>query len=137
MMKIDGMSPARKLERVSTRVWWIVSCALAGIGCIRGEAAMTEERFCQEYARIECSKVAAFCSFNPATCQPVREAACRLTAGQLKSGGHQFNPDNTDPCLKKLQAAYQTLHISAAMLKGVDDTCDRLFAGTAKAAEVC
>jgi hypothetical protein len=116
---------------------WFALCALVGAGCIRSDAAMTEERFCQEYARIECGKVSSFCSFNPATCQSIREATCRESAGRLKGGGHQFNPGNTDPCLKKLEEAYKVPFISAALLKGVDDTCIRVFEGTAKANEPC
>lgn len=142
MMKIDGISPRQTLDRVSTRAWSTVaavlgSVVLGGAGCISTGPTMTEERFCQEYARIECGKVSAFCSFNPATCQPVRESVCRAQAATLKGGGHAFNPDNTDACLKKLDDAYKSLPISASMLKGVDDVCARVFAGTAKASDPC
>ena len=121
---------------VSTRVWSTLVCAgvgasLAMAGCNRGPAAMTEEQFCAEYARIECSKVAAFCSFNPASCEPVRTSACRASAGRVKGAGHEFNPDNSDRCLKKLEEAYKALPISAAMLKAVDDACTRVIEGTA------
>jgi hypothetical protein len=98
---------------------------------------MTEVQFCDEYARIECSKVAAFCSFNAANCEPARVNACREFAGRVKGVGHQFNPGNTDRCLKKLEEAYRTLPIPAAMLKAVDSNCARVFEGTAKATEAC
>src|SRR5438093_4663540 len=127
---------------VSTRVWSTLVCAgvgasLAMAGCNRGPAAMTEEQFCAEYARIECSKVAAFCSFNPASCEPVRTSACRASAGRVKGAGHEFNPDNSDRCLKKLEEAYKALPISAAMLKAVDDACTRVIEGTAKSNDAC
>jgi hypothetical protein len=112
-------------------------CALSVAGCNHLGSTMTEEQFCQEYAKIECSKVSAFCSFNPATCEPVRVAACRESAGRVKGVGHQFNPGNTDRCLKKLEEAYRVLPIGATMLKGVDDACARVFEGTAKPAEMC
>jgi hypothetical protein len=114
----------------------LVLCLL-GTSCFKGESAMTEDSFCEEYARIECSKVATFCSFPPADCQPIRKEACRVSATSHKTGGRQFNPGNTDACLKKLEDAYKTLPISAAMLKTVDDTCDRVFGGAAKATDPC
>ena len=124
---------------MSARAWMAAACAVIGLGagCIRGEATMTEEQFCQEYARTECTKVAAFCLFSADSCQPVREAACRDWAGRLKGGGHQYNAQNTDACLKKLSDAYQVIPITAATFKGVDDTCARVFAGTAKALQPC
>jgi hypothetical protein len=113
-----------------------VICVLSALGCAN-KAVRTEEQFCQDYAHIECSKVAAFCSFNPTNCEPARVAACHQMALTLKGVGHQYNPANTDACLSKLGAAYQTLPITATMLKGVDDTCARVFAGVAKVTEAC
>jgi hypothetical protein len=135
------MSPIMYI--VKKRACATTLCALTvlvfglGAGCNRGDGPMTEQKFCEEYARIECSKVAAFCSFNPANCEPSRLSICIATARTLKSGGHQFNPGNTDRCLKKLEEAYRVLPISAAMLKDVDDQCTRVFEGTAKPAEAC
>jgi hypothetical protein len=98
---------------------------------------MTEEGFCQEYAKIECNKIAAFCSFNPTTCEPIRVQACRTAAMSFKMSGHQFNPSNTDACLKKLDAAFATLPIRAPILKELDDTCSRVFAGVGKMTDAC
>jgi hypothetical protein len=113
-------------------------CALLALaGCNKGDGSMTEEQFCQQYASIECSKVSAFCSFNPMSCEPVRVNACREFASRVKGVGHQFNPGNTDRCLKKLEEAYRSLPIGAVMLKAVDETCARVFEGTAKVTEAC
>lgn len=122
---------------MKTRTRWSLVFALSVAACNQSGATKTEEQFCQEYARIECSKVSTFCSFNPATCEPVRQAVCRQNAAQIKGVGHQFKPDNTDRCLKKLEEAYQTLPIYAAMLNAVDDACARVFEGLAKPAEAC
>jgi hypothetical protein len=119
--------------------WCLVVFAVTGVGvgCVRDNAAMTEEQFCQDYARAECSQVASFCSASAEACEPVRVAACREAAGRLKGVGHEFNPGNTDRCLKKVKEAYATLPIYPATLKAVDDTCARVFAGTARAVEPC
>ena len=116
------------------------STFLFALGAIAGcskAPGMTEDQFCQEYARIECGKVATFCGFSAAACEPIRVNACREMSGRLKTGAHQFNPANTDPCLKALETAYAAPFIVAAMLKTVDDTCARVFAGTAKATDSC
>jgi hypothetical protein len=117
----------------------MVFCALVALlaGCNRGDPPLTEEGFCQEYARIECGKVTTFCSFDPASCESVRVQACRGNAARLKAGGHSFNPGNTDRCLKKLEEAYRTLPINAMMLQAVEEVCDRVFEGTAKMLEPC
>jgi hypothetical protein len=110
---------------------------LCVLGCIKSEAPMTEDSFCQEYARIECSKVAPICSFDPAACQPVRKDACSATATAQRNSGRQFNPSNTDACLKKVEAAYKDPLITAAKLKEVDDACSRVFGGLVKANDPC
>ena len=120
---------------MNTRAWPILF-VLAAAGCKTTEP-MTEERFCQEYAEIECKKIADFCAFNPATCEPIRVQVCRAQAMSFKMSGHQFNPGNTDACLKKLEAAFATLPIRAPMLKEIDDTCSRVFAGVGKVTDAC
>jgi hypothetical protein len=124
---------------MTTRVCWTLVCAVsvAGTACIKQQESRTEEQFCQEYAHIECGKVAALCSFTAANCEPARVAACRTFAAQLKGAGHEFNAAHTDACLKKLGDAYMTLPNSATMLKAIDDTCARVFEGTAKVTEGC
>jgi len=114
----------------------ILAVAALTAGC-EGKSSLSEEAFCQEYARIECTKVAAFCSFMPSVCEPVRVAVCRDFAARAKGVGHQYNPSKTEPCLKKLEEAYRTLPINAASLKAVDDICLRVFEGTTRAAEPC
>jgi hypothetical protein len=120
---------------VNTRAWPIL-CVLAAAGCKTTEP-MTEEKFCQEYARIECGKIADLCTFNPASCEPIRVEACRMAAARLKGGGHQFNPDNTDECLNTLEGAFKNLPIKADKLQEIDDACARVFAGVAKVTDPC
>jgi hypothetical protein len=121
---------------VRSHAWFVLG--VLGAGCIHNPAAMTEEQFCQEYAGIECGKVSGICGFDPAICQPIRTAACHASAVALKSsGGHPFNPDNTDACLKKLGDAYSAPIITAALLAGVDDACARVYGGVAKATDPC
>jgi hypothetical protein len=115
----------------------VCAFSVLATACMKQAPARTEEQFCQEYARIECSKIAPFCSFSPANCEPARVNACRVNAGQLKGVGHAYNAANTDACLKKLTDAYMTTLITPAMLKGVSDTCARVFEGTAKVTETC
>src|SRR4051812_34920727 len=105
--------------------------------CGSGSSGMTEEKFCAEYADIECAKVATFCSFSAASCEPIRVNACREFAQRSKSGGRQFNPAKTDACLGELRHAYGLLPISATSLGQVDATCSRVFEGRAQMGETC
>jgi hypothetical protein len=124
---------------MTTRASWTSVCAFLAFctACSSGAGPRTEEQFCQQYANIECSKIAPFCSFSPANCEPARVNACRVMASQLKGVGHQYNPANTDACLNKLSEAYSTNLITPVMLKAVSDTCARVFEGTAKMTEAC
>jgi hypothetical protein len=67
----------------------------------------------------------------------VRIQACRDAAQRFKSTGHQFNPDNTDECLKKLADAFKSLPISPQLLNELDDQCARVFAGAGKVTDPC
>jgi hypothetical protein len=128
---------------VSTRVWSKVCGTALGLsllgaaGCQRDGSGLSEEAFCQEYARIECEKVAGFCSFSAAACEPSRAQACRDMGNRLKGGMRQYNAANTGACLKKLEDAYKTLPITAATLAGLEEACARVFAGTAKSNDPC
>jgi hypothetical protein len=116
---------------------WVIAALGAAAGCTFGGSDMTEERFCQEYAHRECEKVATFCSFTAASCEPVRETACRERAAQSKTASRMFNAANVDACFAALTAAYQALPVTAAKLKTVDDACGRVFQGVTKAGESC
>jgi hypothetical protein len=120
---------------MSTRAW-LVLCVL-GTACIKSDPPLTEDSFCEQYARIECGKVAPWCSFDPTVCQPVRKEACRVSAASYKTSGRTFNPDNTDACLKKLEDSYKGIPILPATLKAVDDACARVYGGLAKMNDSC
>jgi hypothetical protein len=115
-----------------------VGLILMGLaGCNLGAASMTEEQFCQEYAKRECAKVATYCSVAPTSCEPARVSACRERATSSKTGTRRFNPDNADACLNQVNTAYATPLIDAAHLAELDRVCARVFEGTAKASDAC
>jgi hypothetical protein len=97
---------------------------------------MTEEHFCEEYARVECKAVAGFCGFNAAACEPARVADCRQRRGG-PGANRQFNPANADACLKKLDQTYNLSLITGAALQMLDVTCARVFAGSGKLLDLC
>jgi hypothetical protein len=97
---------------------------------------MSEENFCQEYARIECKDVADFCGFNASACEPARVAECRQRRGG-PGANRQFNANNADACLKKLDQTYKLPLILGADLQALELTCARVFAGTGKLLDMC
>jgi hypothetical protein len=126
------------MTHVDMRASRITIFALVALaGCQKSETPLTEETFCAEYARIECGKVAEFCSFNPATCEPARVIACKAEAVTRRGTTRTFAPGNTDACLKKLEEAFRSQLITGAMLTAVDQACARVYQGSAKALEPC
>jgi hypothetical protein len=105
-------------------------------GCGLGKS-MTEDQFCQEYAKRECAKVAAYCSFSATSCEPLRLTACHQMADASKSATRQYNADSAGKCLDQVNATYGTLPITADKLQALDRACSRVFSGGAKAAAAC
>lgn len=115
----------------------MVASVVGIAACGAGSSGRSEEAFCSEYASVECSKVATFCSFSAASCEPVRVDACRAFAQRSKSGGRQYNPANTEACLAELRRGYATLPILATSLKAIDTACSRVFEGMAQMGQTC
>src|SRR5256885_17197239 len=97
----------------------LIASSTLGAGC-KITSSMTEDQFCQEYAKRECAQVAALCSFPPETCQPTRLAACRANAAAAKTGDRQYNEGATPACLDQGKTAYATLPITAKVLAQLD-----------------
>jgi hypothetical protein len=109
---------------------------LAAAGCSQ-TSSMTEDQFCQEYAKRECAKVATYCSFTPSVCEPVRVTACKTMSASQVTATRKFNAGNTKRCLDQVDAAYASLPVTADRLNALDAACARVFVGTAKANESC
>jgi hypothetical protein len=105
-------------------------------GCSLGKS-MTEDQFCQEYAKRECGKVAGYCNFPASSCEPVRAAACQQMASASKTGNRKFNSDNADRCLDQVNKTYGGIPITPDKLEALDTACSRVFSGGAKANDAC
>jgi hypothetical protein len=106
----------------------------------KDDAPMTEDEFCQEYAQRECAAVAPLCEFAAASCEPTRVNDCkmRIAVWRTSTGGTRpFRDGNAQACLDKVKTAYATLPITGETLHALQDTCARVFQGTAKALETC
>ena len=101
---------------------------------------MTEDEFCQAYAQRECAAVAPLCEFAAASCEPTRANDCkmRIAVWRTSTGGTRpFRGANAEACLDKVKTTYATLPILGETLHALQDTCARVFQGTAKALEAC
>jgi hypothetical protein len=110
---------------------------LTAAGCTLGVKDRTEDEFCQEYARRECAKVATLCTFAPASCEPVRTAACRQRSASSKTGARQYSAGAGDKCLDAVDKAYATVPIDATRLAELAAACERVFQGQAASREAC
>ncbi|HEY0705867.1 MAG TPA: hypothetical protein VGG33_03675 [Polyangia bacterium] len=101
---------------------------------------MTEAEFCQEYARHECAAIAPLCGFAPASCEPTRFNECQnriVVWRNSTSGARPFRPANVPACIAKVDEAYSKLPITGPVLQVLNDTCARVFQGSAKALQPC
>jgi hypothetical protein len=119
-----------------------VKCVLAlGLlttaGCQLGHDALSEDKFCQQYARYECAVIAGACGAMTSSCEQVRTAACRERATASKTGGRMYNPANSDLCLNTVRDAYKQSSILVMTLEAITRACERVFQGIAHANEPC
>lgn len=105
--------------------------------CQLGNDALTEQKFCEQYAQYECAGVAIVCGATPEACQTVRLAACKDRAAASKTGGRTYNPANTDSCLTKVRDGYKNGAVPIATLEAITQACERVFQGMAHANEAC
>src|SRR5256885_15685353 len=113
---------------------WLATFVVASstlAGACKLTPSMSEDQFCQEFAKRECTQVAALCSFTPETCEPTRLATCRANAAASKTGNRQYNEGATTACLDQVKTAYAILPITAKALAQIDDKCGRVFSGSA------
>jgi hypothetical protein len=104
------------------------------------DAPMTEDQFCEEYAKRECEAVAPLCTFAVSACTPTRISQChaRITVWRTATGGSRpFRAENAEVCLDKVKSVYASVPISGAVLHTLQETCARVFQGTTKVSLPC
>ena len=124
-----------------TRLGLLVACPVAlilsSLSCSKDED-MAETEFCPEYARTECATVGERCvAATNEACIATRTTACEQRAAAWKAGGRPFSGKNAAACLEKLKSTYALSTINAENLRALDDTCSRVYPGTAPANSAC
>lgn len=118
-----------------------LALAALGGGCSKSDdPGMTEEQFCQEYGKRECAAVIPLCAYTAASCESVRVKDCQARVGVWKTatgGNRPFRAGNAQACLDKVKEVYGTMPITGLAQRGLDETCARVFQGTAKSLEAC
>lgn len=109
----------------------------AGGGCFPSDDPMTEDEFCEEYARHECTGAGALCLAPVAGCLPVRALACRQRVAEVKTAARPYVAANAPRCLDRVREAYAKPPISAETLRGVNEVCARVFQGSVKPTQLC
>ena len=114
----------------------VLACS---IGDDDDDKKLTEEKFCQEYAKRECAVVAPLCTYAEASCQPSRTAECRARATAWKTGTSMraFRPERAEGCLEKVKEIYGHRLITGSDLRELDQICAKVFQGTVKALGDC
>jgi hypothetical protein len=124
-----------------TRLIVGMAAAVIVTGCEKkDDDEMTEVQFCQEYARRECAAIAPLCGFAPASCEPTRFNECQnriVVWRNSTTGARPYRPANAAACFAKVDEAYSKLPITGATLQALNDTCARVFQGSAKTLQAC
>ncbi len=112
---------------------------LAAAGCGGGDKSLSEDQFCVEWAKNECSKVAPKCVFDNAKCEVDQKMACQkfATAAKATSAKREYRPANSGRCLSAISSVYGSAMIMASDLANQREACERVFQGEAKANETC
>lgn len=118
----------------------VVTAALViggAAGCGGGDDGLSEDEFCQEYARRECTGAGIFCGFPMESCLAVRAQACRDESAKMKGPTRPYVAANVGRCLDLVKAAYDKPPILAATMKSLKEACARVFQGSTKAIQPC
>ncbi len=136
-------------RRVATRSrWGVVLTALgagvaialaAGCGSSTSDPYPSVQSFCAAKANAECKVAADVCDLTVSDCLSAREAACTTDANQAVSEGRVYDSGLVPSCLGEVTTAYSDNdgNLSATDYLQLTDTCERVFAGSAKADQAC
>jgi hypothetical protein len=111
--------------------------------CGSGGKPMTREEFCQEVANRECSSIVSVCRIGEVDCLTTSQSACTNWALSEESNvpPRPFDPGKANACLSKVAEVYgmakSLVAIDATVFHRIDQACDRVFHGAAKAGEPC
>jgi hypothetical protein len=126
---VDARSPF-------ARIWRRLAVGVAlALGCT-GDS-LSEERFCAEYAELECQTLAGWCGLTEAACQADREAACAARVQVVRSGSHPYDRRAAVACTSALASAYRTQPIPIASLREMEAICDRVYHGHNEVGQGC
>lgn len=116
----------------------VVAALLVAAGAACGEPeGVGEAQFCPEYARRECSRVAASCSMTATACEPVRANVCREVATRARRAGRRYSAARAQACLDQVLRTYEKFPVTAARLATLEQTCGRVHEGGGRAADPC
>jgi hypothetical protein len=88
--------------------------------------------FCESVAQARC-QLAGACSVDVVTCQQFQNAQCSLQAQIVTHAATRvYDPSAGAACVQALQAAFGAgiSHVAFDLLKSMNDTCERVYAGT-------
>lgn len=94
--------------------------------------------YCAAYAKAIC-QVSSTCQFDPSTCESYQQSQCEAAAPSTTSATRMYQPDNVQPCINALNAAYgnNASSVSASTIQNYTQLCDKVFLGTVAEGDAC
>jgi hypothetical protein len=124
----------------------LTAFALALAGCGGGDSAPpTEDSFCAEKARRECTKVLPMCmsaTFDQSSCELNRKMACVAygTSQKMAGSSRVFKSTNMAACWSQIDAVFGQAAgaaITPAAWKNVQEACARVYEGNGTVQSTC
>lgn len=93
--------------------------------------------FCADYAKAMCQVSTACNVASPTACITYQTNACSTQYSSQVSSTRSYNQPNGKACVDKLNTAYEGTTVSAATLKDVAATCNKVVIGNLQTNGVC
>lgn len=97
----------------------------------------SSDAYCSARATEECAVAAGACAIPSASCKNARHELCMASAGTAIGQGRTYTSDKVQPCIDKLHSVYAKTPITPADLADAEDTCQRVFQGSAANGAPC
>jgi hypothetical protein len=98
--------------------------------------ASTDE-YCAARANAECTQIASLCAVTMDACTSARQGVCATDVANALSAGRKYNSASVQGCVDQTNTVYAQRVIAPADQAALNDTCERIFEGSAVANAKC
>jgi hypothetical protein len=117
---------------------WLCFVVVVGVGGVLGAACSSTpaekypsiDSFCAAKATEEC-QIYASCAVDVNACNAKRKGLCNADGTAATNAGRHYTSGRVQDCIDKVHTLYQKSPITPSALADANDTCARVYQGTA------